>query len=195
MNTLKAEKRSMDVKAKKLRREGYVTGNVFGREMKESVPVKIEKAIVDRLLKTCHKGSQVMLDIEGEKMNVLVKDVEFNPLKGQVDEIDFQALVSDEKVHSVAEIELVDHEKVVYGVLEQFLEEIQLRALPAALVDKIEINVGELKVGESIKVKDLPIYQNKDIDILTDPEATVVTIQEVHNAPEADEEAEESTEA
>ncbi|MFR6140953.1 MAG: hypothetical protein ACLUIY_14395 [Dorea longicatena] len=31
MNTLKAEKRSMDVKAKKLRREGYVTGNVFGK--------------------------------------------------------------------------------------------------------------------------------------------------------------------
>ena len=111
MNTLKAEKRSMDVKAKKLRREGYVTGNVFGREMKESVPVKIEKATVDRLLKTCHKGSQVMLDIEGEKMNVLVKDVEFNPLKGQVDEIDFQALVSNEKVHSVAEIVLVGHEK------------------------------------------------------------------------------------
>ena len=27
MNTLKAEKRTMDVKAKKLRREGYVTGN------------------------------------------------------------------------------------------------------------------------------------------------------------------------
>ena len=26
MNTLKAEKRSMDIKAKKLRREGYVTG-------------------------------------------------------------------------------------------------------------------------------------------------------------------------
>ena len=33
MNTLKAEKRSKDVKAKRLRREGYVTGNVFGREI------------------------------------------------------------------------------------------------------------------------------------------------------------------
>ena len=31
MNTLKAEKRSMDIKAKKLRREGFVTGNVFGK--------------------------------------------------------------------------------------------------------------------------------------------------------------------
>ena len=195
MNTLKAEKRSMDIKAKKLRREGFVTGNVFGKKLAESIPVKIEKSAIEKLLKTSHKGSQIMLDIDGESYQVLIKDVEYNPLKGQVDEIDFQALVSDEKVHSVAEIELVDHEKVVYGVLEQFLEEIQLRALPAALVDKIEINVGELKVGESIKVKELPIYQNKDIDILTDPEATVVTIQEVHNAPEADEEAEESTEA
>ena len=33
MNTLKAEKRSMDVKAKKLRREGFVTGNLFGKEI------------------------------------------------------------------------------------------------------------------------------------------------------------------
>ena len=43
MNTLKAEKRSMDVKAKRLRREGYVTGNVFGREIEGSIPVKMLK--------------------------------------------------------------------------------------------------------------------------------------------------------
>ena len=48
MNTLKAEKRTMDVKAKKLRREGYVTGIVFGREMKESVPVKMRKLLKRR---------------------------------------------------------------------------------------------------------------------------------------------------
>ena len=44
MNTLKAEKRTLDVKAKKLRKEGYVTGNVFGKEMKESIPVKMDAA-------------------------------------------------------------------------------------------------------------------------------------------------------
>lgn len=178
----------MDVKAKKLRREGYVTGNVFGREMKESVPVKIEKATVDRLLKTCHKGSQVMLDIEGEKMNVLVKDVEFNPLKGQVDEIDFQALVSNEKVHSVAEIVLVGHEKAAGGVLEQLLEEVQFKAYPSALVDKVEVDVSNMKVGDSIKVKDLTLLSDKDVDVMTDPETTVVTLQYVHNnVPDDDE--------
>ena len=50
MTTLKAEKRSMDVKAKRLRREGYVTGNVFGKKIQGSIPVKMEKKGVDRLL-------------------------------------------------------------------------------------------------------------------------------------------------
>ena len=112
MNTLKAEKRSMDVKAKKLRREGFVTGNIFGREIKESIPVKIVKKDLDKLLKTSNKGSQIMLDVDGTKYDVLIKDVEFNPLKGQVDEIDFQALVSNEKVHSVAEVVLLNHDKM-----------------------------------------------------------------------------------
>ena len=49
MNTLKAEKRSMDVKAKRLRREGYVTGNLFGREIEGSIPVKMQKSDVERL--------------------------------------------------------------------------------------------------------------------------------------------------
>ena len=52
MNTLKAEKRDLAVKAKRLRREGYVTGNIFGREVKGSIPIKIERKDVDRLLKT-----------------------------------------------------------------------------------------------------------------------------------------------
>ena len=90
MNTLKAEKRNMQIKAKKLRREGYVTGNVFGREIKGSMPIQIEKAAVERLLKSSGKGSQIYLEVEGQTLDVLIKEVDFNPLKNQVDEIDFQ---------------------------------------------------------------------------------------------------------
>ena len=192
MNTLKAEKRSMDIKAKKLRREGFVTGNVFGREMKESVPVKMDKAEVDRLLKKSNKGSQIMLDIGGKQYNVLIKDIQYNPLKGQVDEIDFQALVSDEMVHSVAEVVLLNHDKVLSGVLQLQLEEIAFQAYPSALVDRVEIDSEALRIGQSVKVKDLSIAKNKEIDLITDPEATVVTLSEVHNAAvDEDSEAEE----
>ena len=182
MNTLKAEKRTMDVKAKKLRREGYVTGIVFGREMKESVPVKMQKADVERLVKTNKKGSQIMLDVDGEKRNVLIKEIDYNPLKNQVDEIDFQALVSGEKVHSVAEIRLLNHDKVTTGVLQQLMEEIPYKAVPAALVEKIELDVGNLHVGDSIKVRDLAIASDKDVDMMADMDAVVVTVSPVKNA-------------
>ena len=189
MNTLKAEKRSMDVKAKKLRREGYVVGNVFGREIAGSIPVKMSKKEVEQLLKTDHKGGQIMLDVEGQVYDVLIKEVDFNPLAGIIDEIDFQALVSDQKVHSVAEVVIVNHDKVIEGVLQENLEEVHYKAYPSALVDKVEVDVNGLKVGDTIRVKDLDLAKNKDIDLKTDPESVVVTVVAVHNGavPEPEE--------
>ena len=186
MNTLKAEKRDMSIKAKRLRREGYVTGNVFGKEIKGSIPIKLEKSAVDRLLKTHRRGSQVMLDIDGESMDVLLKEINFNPLKGQVDEIDFQALVKGEKVQSVAEVVLENHDKVASGVLQLLLEEVPYRALPGDLVEKVIIDVGNLKTGDSIKVGDLDLAKNEKVDLLIDPETIIVTVSESRNAVEED---------
>ena len=114
MNTLKAEKRSMDVKAKKLRREGYVTGNLFGKEFEGSIPLQIEKGEADRIQRECMKGSQLYLELEGKTYDVLIKEMDYNTMNHQILEIDFQALVKGEKVHSVAEIVLHNKEKVVF---------------------------------------------------------------------------------
>ena len=196
MNTLKAEKRTMDVKAKKLRREGYVVGNVFGREIKGSIPVKMGKMEVEKLLKTDGKGSQIMLDVDGTQYDVLIKDVLFNPTAGRIDEIDFQALVSNEMVHSVAELVFENHEKIAEGVLQINLEEIAYKALPAALVDKVKVDVGEMKIGDVIRVKDLTLAADKDVHITTDLDAVVATVTAVHNAavPEDADADEETTE-
>ncbi len=195
MNTLKAEKRSMDTKAKRLRREGYVTGNVFGREIQGSIPVKMAKQDVERLLKVSNKGSQIMLDVDGQSMDVLIKEIDYNPLKNQVDEIDFQALVSGEKVHSVAEIVLLNHDKVAEGVLQQLLQEVSYKAVPEALVEKIEVDVSAMKIGDSIKVKDLAIAADKDVDLMTDLETVVAVVSAVHNkVPEAETEPAETEE-
>ena len=178
----------MDVKAKKLRREGYVTGNLFGREIEGSLPIQMTKKAVDQLLKTDNKGSQIMLEVDGKTYDALIKEVDYNAMANRVDEIDFQALVSTEKVHSVAEIVLLNHEKVEAGVLQEDLEEISYKALPADLVDKVQVDVGDV-----IKVKDLEIAKNPNIDLKTDPEAVVVSCTAVHNSvpePETAEEAE-----
>ncbi len=189
MNTLKAEKRDLSIKAKKLRREGFVTGNLYGHALKESIPLQMEKSAIDRLLKVERKGGRVMLDVDGQTYNTLIKEVDYNALRGYVNEIDFQALVSDEKVHSTAEVHLVNLEKLATGVPQQMLHEIAFKALPAALVEKVEVDVSTLKVGDTVRVKDLPIAQSKDVDVTMDPETTVVTITEVHASAAADTEA------
>ena len=182
MNTLKAEKRSMDIKAKKLRREGYVVGNVFGKKIEGSIPVKFQALELEKFLKKAHKGSQIMLDVEGTQYDALIKDVAYNPVAGRIDEIDFQALVSTEKVHSVVEVVLENHDKIAEGVLQESLEEIAYKALPADLVDEVRVDVGDMKIGDVIRVKDLPIYADKKITIMTDPDAVVVALNVAHNA-------------
>lgn len=189
MNTFNAEKRDLAEKAKKLRREGFVTGNVFGRDLKESIPVKFQRTEAERLLRENGKGSRVVLQVDGEPMNVLVKEIDYDSLKRQILEMDFQVLVQNEMVKSVAEIVLCNHEKVTEGVLEQHLEEIAYRALPAALVEKIELDVGNMRVGDAIYVKDLEIASNKDVHLMTDPEALVVSVAAVHNTAAEDADA------
>lgn len=188
MNTLKAQKRDMETKAKKLRREGYVTGNLFGKEIEGSILLKIEKREAERIQRECMKGSQIMLDVEGKKYDVLIKELDYDPLKRAIIEMDFQALVSGEKVHSVAEIVLHNKEKVMEGVLEQMLEEISYKALPEDLVDKIDIDCGDLRLGDSIKVSDLDLAKNKNVDIQTHLDATIVSVIASHNDTEDEDE-------
>ena len=187
MNTLKAEKRDMLTKAKKLRREGYVTGNIYGREMKESIPLQITKADAEKILRSEGKGSQVMLEVAGETYDALIKEIDYDSLRGQLLEIDFQALVSDEKVSSTAEIVILNREAVIGGVLQEDLSEVAYKAFPSALVETTTLDAAGLKVGDTVRVKDLEIAKNKDIDLKTDPEAVVLSVIPVHNVVPATE--------
>ena len=174
MNTLKAEKRN--AKAKALRREGYVTGNLFGREIEGSIPVKIAQKDVSEVLRYNDKGSQLFLEVEGKKYDVVIKEIDYDNMAKHVLDIEFQALVSNEKIHNTAEIILLNKEKVVEGVLEELLEEVSYKAYPADLVDKIKLDVGSLRLGDTIKVKDLDISKNDKIEVTTDPETIVVNV-------------------
>ena len=195
MNTLKAEKRSMDVKAKKLRREGYVTGNLFGKEFEGSIPLQIEKGEADRIQRECMKGSQLYLELEGTTYDVLIKELDFNALDHQILEMDFQELVKGEKVHSVAEIVLHNKDKVIEGALEQLLEEVAYKATPEHLVDKIDVDCSTLHLGDTITVGDLAIAKNKDVDVVTHLDSVVVTVLAPNNADiPSDEDAEETAE-
>ena len=182
MNTLKAQRRETTEKAKKLRREGYVTGNLFGRQIEGSILLKIEKKEVERIMRECMKGSQIMLEVEGKEYDVLIKEMDYDAMTRSILEMDFQELVKGEKVHSVAEIVLHNKDKVIEGALEQLLEEVAYKATPEHLVDKIDVDCSTLHLGDTITVGDLAIAKNKDVDVVTHLDSVVVTVLAPNNA-------------
>ena len=188
MTTLKVQRRNMETKAKKLRREGYVTGNLFGKEIEGSIPLQIEKQEAERIERECMKGSQLYLELDGKTYDVLIKEMDYRPMDHQILEMDFQALVKGEKVHSVAEVILLNKEKVTEGVLEQLLEEIAYKATPEELVEKVEIDCATLRLGDTLKVADLDIAKNDKIDMQTDLDAPIVSILASNNEVPEDEE-------
>lgn len=176
MNTFKVQKREMNKKAKQLRREGFVTGNLFGKDIDGSIPLMIERKEAEKIQRECLKGSQLYLELDGKKYDVLLKELDFDSMRNQILEMDFQSLVKGEKVHTVAEIVLHNKDKVATGLLEQLLTEISYKAVPEALVDKIDVDCSKLKLGDTLTVADLDIAKDKDIEILTHMDTPVVSV-------------------
>lgn len=190
MITLKAEKRNPNVKAKKLRREGYVTGILSGKEMKEPVALQFDGAEAAKFIKANKEGTQIYLDIEGEKVDALVKNIDYNPIEKQLMALDFQALVAGEKVSTTVAVKL-EHTELVQGIVEQEMEEIHYKADPANLLDTIVIDFNGYPADvRDIHVKDLPIPEGKQVHFITPEDAVVVHIGEYEAAPEEDEDAE-----
>ncbi|MEE3420710.1 MAG: 50S ribosomal protein L25 [Lachnospiraceae bacterium] len=181
MNTLKAEKRDLAIKAKKLRREGFVTGNIFGKEIEGSIPVMIKENVLDKALKTSHKGSQINLDVDGTKYDVLIKEIQMDTSRGKVEEIDFQALVSNEMVNAVAEVVIENKDLTKSGIAELITSEIKYKALPAALVDTIKIDAKNMEIGDVIRVRDLDLAKDTDVKILTKEDDIVMSVSAPHN--------------
>ena len=78
MTTLKAEKRDPQVKAKKLRREGFVTGVLYGKEMKENIALKFEEKEAKSARKTFTFGASKQIQNETNELNTTAQEFDSN---------------------------------------------------------------------------------------------------------------------
>jgi len=73
---------------------------------------------------------------------------------------------------------LINREEVKEGVIQQTLSEISYRALPSQLIEKIEIDVKDLKPGDSIFVSDLDIAKDEAYEIRNPLDSLIVSVLE-----------------
>ena len=196
MTTLKTTKRNPEVKAKKLRRDGFATGVLYGREMDENIPLQFSAVDASRFIKSHKEGSQVILDFGDTKTNAIVKNIDYDAMKRQVMALDFQALVAGEAISTTVPVKL-ENEGAVQGFVDQELTEIHYKADPAHLLEPIDIDLTKFHTGDALYVKDLGL-EEKGAQLITPADSLIFHIadhaknMEIAEDETADEEAAEA---
>lgn len=196
MTTLKTTKRNPEVKAKKLRRDGFATGVLYGREMDENIPLQFSAVDASRFIKSHKEGSQVILDFGDTKTSAIVKNIDYDAMKHQVMALDFQALVAGEAISTTVPVKL-ENEGAVQGFVDQELTEIHYKADPAHLLEPIEIDLTKFHTGDALYVKDLGL-EEKGAQLITPADSLIFHIadhaknMEIAEDETADEEAAEA---
>ena len=196
MTTLKTTKRNPEVKAKKLRRDGFATGVLYGREMDENIPLQFSAVDASRFIKSHKEGSQVILDFGDTKTSAIVKNIDYDAMKRQVMALDFQALVAGEAISTTVPVKL-ENEGAVQGFVDQELTEIHYKADPAHLLEPIEIDLTKFHTGDALYVKDLGL-EEKGAQLITLADSLIFHIadhaknMEIAEDETADEEAAEA---
>lgn len=181
--------------AKDLRAKGIIPANVYkASEGAISIQVPMED-LVEALHTKARENVLITLRISGEKdavkdKTVLIKEIQREPVKDGILHVDFneisltQTLKVNVPLSSKGEAVGV---KIDGGILEHIMWELQVECLPTDIPEKIEVDISNLKLGESLHVRD--IVAPEGVKILNDP-ALIAMIVKAPKVEVAAEEAE-----
>lgn len=167
-------------KVKKLRADGIIPANVYGKSIK-STSLQLDTKEFVNVYKETGETGLIDLIVDGKVRPVLVHDVQVNPVTDKYIHVDFFQVNLKEKVKSQVPLELVGispAEKSGIGTVVQILDEIEVEALPADLPEKFEIDISILTdVDQSITVGDIKAI--KDVDVLTSKDILIVKVEQL----------------
>ena len=194
-STLKAQMRDKSGKgpARRLRAQGLVPAVCYGPYDKQPLMVAVDPEALAKAIATPHKFNTVIkLEVDGQTRTVLFKDYEKDPVDGHVLHVDFLDVRMDQEVVVNVPVVLVGKPVGVTegGILQQVSRTLPVICKPAQIPEKIEVDVSNLKIAESIHISDIKppegvrfktnVIKNATIAVVNIPEK-----EEVAPAPAA----------
>jgi large subunit ribosomal protein L25 len=177
---LKVEERKvLGKQVKKLRRDGILPCNIYGKGIK-STAVQVPQKDFDAVYKEA--GETGLVDIElGDKVTpVLIHNMQ-KDFRGNILHAYFFQVNLKEKVKTMIPLEIVGEPKAVLdkiGLLMNILSEVEVEALPAELPENIEVNVEHLtNIDDQVTVADLKVPEG--VTVLTEAEQVISKIGEL----------------
>ena len=163
---------------KKYRKDGFVPAVIYGKN-KENLNILIDPIKLKKLLKN-EAGENTIIEMKLDKSdlkkNVLLKDAHLDTLTSDPLHLDFYEITDgvDVKVSSPLLFEGKPEGVKNGGVIQTLSNEIKIKCLPTNIPNVIEINISDLNIGDTLRVKDIKPMDG--IEILSNPESTIISI-------------------
>lgn len=156
---MKAERRSAlgRNQIQKLRLEGWMPAVVYGGEGKEPMSIQISEWELEQHVHSHHKVFE--LEIDGSLEATFLQDVAWKAVNDRPLHADFLRIDMNKPVEADLEVTLIGHPAGLSkgGVLIKDHLQVRISALPAALPESFEVNIGKMDVDEMLHAKDLQL--------------------------------------
>ena len=162
---------------RRLRASGQIPAIVYGRAI-DPVSVAVDPREVFSILHSeSGRNTVFKLKINDQQLDVLIRELQVDPLRGHLLHADFQTISMDEKRAFSVPIEPVGEAEGVKagGILDIVVRELDIECLPKDVPDHIPIDVSQMEVGEAVRVRDLEITTT-GIEILSDRDLVLLTV-------------------
>jgi large subunit ribosomal protein L25 len=177
-------------KTRQLRRDGLVPVVLYGPAT-ETKNLQVSGRAFDRLLHSGGSSQLVTVDLEGNALNVLVREVQRDPISHAYIHADFYAVDMSQEQQVSVNVHAVNQpaEHTTGLMMYQAMDSVEISALPSAIPASIQVDVTGLTLENSITIADLPVLDG--VAYLGDPDETVFTMITTRVEEEEEEEVEE----
>lgn len=183
--------------SRRLRRENKVPAIVYGAG-KEALSLTLDHNKVIKAQEDEGFYSHILtLNINGEEVETILKDIQRHPFKPKVLHLDFQRITRGQTLQTTIPVHFINEdvvEKQGTTVVHQ-MNEIEIACLPRLLPEFIEVDVANLTAGDSLHLSDITFPEGVTSVELGKGEGhdhVVVTVNANKAAPEETEESDAS---
>lgn len=173
--TLSAEERTIvGKKVKNLRKQGLVPAVVYGPGLKDTVQISVDEKIFSKFYQVHGHSTLLKLSSSGKNYQVLIRDVQVDPVRRNPVHVDFFAPNLKKETTSSVPLHLQNAPDGP-GIFNPHLSELHVSGLPREIPARIEVDCSVLQnEGDSIRVSDLVIPEG--ITVLTSADEVVASL-------------------
>ena len=166
MNSIEATARNTNTKGqvRVLRQKGEVPGIIYGGTEKNqtiSLSTKEVKSLIDQ---ENFLSNIISLKIDGKSMNVLPRDVAFDPISDDPIHVDFLRIVKDAKIILEIPVKFINNETCPGlkrgGVLNIVRRKVELKCPTENIPTELVVDLEGLEIGTSIKISSINLPEN-----------------------------------